>query len=272
MTPKSPDYDELSLLLQQSHLLPSAAEAHGMLCGLLAGHTDQAAERWIMELFAEFPGAEIDVETLSDHDGDGHHRHGPECGCGHDHGQAQLHDHDHDHDCEHEHAHEHGTAHSFEPLPIVQAKDLLATAFGQAEGKDRPDKAPASPDPETRLREALKSMADLTERALGADGLELQPLLPDDEQPLNQRALAATEWTRGLLFGLGLAAIDRQALEAETREAFDDLLELTRMDLEDLNEDAEHEEALSDVVEFLRVATLLIHDDIATQARNASQH
>lgn len=256
MTSSPPDYDELSLLLQQSHLLPSAAEAHGMLCGLLAGQVDQAAERWIIELFAEFPDTDIEVDTLSGHLGDADHQHGPHC----DHHHGHHHDH-HDDPIE-----------QSEARPVPRARDLLVATSEQADDASHSVSTDAVPDPEIRLREALKSMADQTERALGADGLELQPLLPDDEQPLNQRALAATEWTRGLLFGLGLAAIDRQALETETREAFDDLLELTRMDLEYLSEDAEHEEALSDVVEFLRVATLLIHDDIASQARNASRH
>jgi hypothetical protein len=75
-------------------------------------------------------------------------------------------------------------------------------------------------------------------------------------------------WTRGLLYGLGIANLDQARLAPETREVFDDLMELTRMDLDDLDDSAENEAALTEVLEFLRVAALLLREQ-DTPARDA---
>jgi hypothetical protein len=85
---------------------------------------------------------------------------------------------------------------------------------------------------------------------------------------LRERATAVHGWTRGLLYGLGIANLDQARLAPETREVFDDLMELTRMDLDDLDDSAENEAALTEVLEFLRVAALLLREQ-DTPARDA---
>jgi len=49
----SPDYQQLTERLGVSELIPSAAEAHGMLCGLICAGEPDAEKRWLTELFAD---------------------------------------------------------------------------------------------------------------------------------------------------------------------------------------------------------------------------
>lgn len=172
-TATPPDYDELERLLAPCELSCSAAEAHGIYCGLLAAGADAPQERWLAEL-----------------------------------------------------------------LPQADATDADAAARSGA----------------------LHALALATDAALDSGEQAFHPLLPADDRPLRERATAVHAWTRGLLYGLGIANLDQARLTPESREVFDDLMEVTRMDLDDLDESADNETALTEVLEFLRVAALLIRE------------
>jgi yecA family protein len=173
--PQPPDYDALELLLAPSALACSAAEAHGIYCGLLASGADAPRERWLAELL---------------------------------------------------------------PTAAAAATDAAVAA----------------------RRDALAALAAATDAALADTEQAFHPLLPADDRPLRQRATAVHGWARGLLYGLGIADLDQARLGPETREVFDDLMEITRMDLDDLDEGADNEAALAEVLEFLRVAALLLRE------------
>jgi yecA family protein len=178
---RAPDHDELERLLAPCTLSCSAAEAHGIYCGLLVTGTKAPRERWLAEL-------------------------------------------------------------------------LSGDAATDAEAAAR--------------RDALERLAAATDAALADAAQAFHPLLPPDERPLRERATAVHGWTRGLLYGLGIAKLDQAKLTGETREVFDDLMEITRMDLDDINEGADNEAALAEVLEFLRVAALLLREQ-DTPARGA---
>lgn len=107
-------------------------------------------------------------------------------------------------------------------------------------------------------------------RALGADTRErieggatgLRPLLPGEGAPLAERALALYDWTRGLLYGLGLGRVAVASLSEPAREAIDDLGEITRLDLDALDEGEDNEEALAELEEFAWVAAMLVHEEL----------
>ncbi len=181
--PAAPDHDELERLLAPSALSCSAAEAHGIYCGLLASGANAPRERWLTELLPGGDGAATDAD------------------------------------------------------------------------------APAR-------RAALQALAAATDASLADIDQAFHPLLPADERPLRERATAVHSWARGLLYGLGIADLDQARLSAETREVFDDLMEVTRMDLNDLDDSSENEAALMEVLEFLRVAALLLREQ-DTPARGA---
>lgn len=169
----APDYDELGRALAATDLAPSAAEAHGIYCGLLAAAVPEPRRRWLAELL---PAPDGDAESA-------------------------------------------------------------------------------------RCRSLLNTLANATRDQLEGPALDFDLLLPAEGRSLRERAVAAHDWARGLLFGLGLAGIETERLSAPTRAAFDDLIEVTRMDLSDLADDEPNEQALTDVVEFIRVATMLLYEE-----------
>jgi uncharacterized protein YgfB (UPF0149 family) len=96
--------------------------------------------------------------------------------------------------------------------------------------------------------------------------LAFEPLLPGGDAPLAQRADALVEWCRGFLGGLGLAGVSRQhGLSAEGAEILRDFGTIagTRFEYDDSDED---ENALREVIEFIRVGVLLLHAEIRNGA------
>ena len=102
-------------------------------------------------------------------------------------------------------------------------------------------------------------------------GMGFALLLPDDEKPIRLRARGVRDWCIGFLYGLGLTgAAEESELSQSTREALADFSEITRMNVDALDDsDEEEEEALMQVSEFLRVAAMLVYDDLA--GRRVSQ-
>jgi uncharacterized protein YgfB (UPF0149 family) len=102
---------------------------------------------------------------------------------------------------------------------------------------------------------------------LDAPDWSATPLLPDDDAPLRQRVDALGSWCQGLLYGLGLGEAERRGeLSAESREFLRDATEIARVgfDADEANE--ADETAYAEVVEYLRVGLLLIHQDLRHSA------
>lgn len=112
-------------------------------------------------------------------------------------------------------------------------------------------------------RRSLRVLHDATAAALDDADMGLSLLLPDDDRPLAERAGALRDWCTGLLYGLGIAGIaPDKVLSAEGREALSDFGELTRLDAEHVADGEGEEGALTEIVEFVRVAVLLIREDV----------
>jgi hypothetical protein len=112
-------------------------------------------------------------------------------------------------------------------------------------------------------RRSLRALHDATAAALDDSDMGLSLLLPDEERPLAERAGALRDWCAGLLYGFGIAGIaPESALSPEGREALGDLGELTRLDAEHVADSEAEEGALTEIVEFVRVAALLIREDV----------
>ncbi|MEW8015500.1 MAG: UPF0149 family protein [Candidatus Sedimenticola endophacoides] len=116
-------------------------------------------------------------------------------------------------------------------------------------------------------RVALGEIQDQTREALAGPGFGFAPLLPPEGWPLTERAGALAEWCQGFLYGIGLAGpLDPETLSREAREVLNDLAEITRIDLDALGGDDEEQEqeeqALTEIVEFVRVAVLLLREEL----------
>ena len=102
-----------------------------------------------------------------------------------------------------------------------------------------------------------------TAASFGEQGMEFQPLLPDDEQPLNGRANALALWCTGFLYGLGTGQIsDLEALNGDVGEIVRDFTEISRASGDDAEQDDSNEQAYAELVEFIRVAAQVVFEEL----------
>jgi uncharacterized protein len=108
---------------------------------------------------------------------------------------------------------------------------------------------------------SFRAVFDFTCGTLGDGDLAFQPLLPEDDSPLNARTSALGEWCQGFLYGLGAgtAMPDSPALQGEAAEVVRDLTEITRVDVDPADGEETNEAAYAELVEFVRVGVQLLY-------------
>lgn len=113
----------------------------------------------------------------------------------------------------------------------------------------------------------LDSLGAVTSRQLVDRQSEFELLLPDDEDPPSIRALAMGFWCEGFLHGLVAEKnneVLKKRLAAEPlADIIKDMLEITRAIAGDDAEGEETEKAYFELVEYLRVATQLVYEELA---------
>jgi uncharacterized protein len=109
-----------------------------------------------------------------------------------------------------------------------------------------------------------------TATTFGEQGMEFEPLLPDDEAPLNGRANALALWCTGFLYGLGTGAIsDLEGLNGDVGEIVRDFTEISRATGDDADSDESNEQAYAELVEFIRVAAQVVFEELLPLRRQA---
>jgi uncharacterized protein len=113
------------------------------------------------------------------------------------------------------------------------------------------------------IEQPLNALYMDTVHALRGDQMEFQPFLPDDGSTLERRTAALSQWCQGFLYGFGTTrAIRSNTLPGSIDEILLDFTNISRAEA-DLGEDSEQEEqAYAEVVEYLRAAVQLIHDEL----------
>ncbi len=114
-------------------------------------------------------------------------------------------------------------------------------------------------------RQLLGQLYQVTRNQLRGDDLGFMLYLPNDHCLLPERARRLTDWCQGFLYGLGLAGISENQFPGDTQEAIGDITEIARLDHEHIDSEEEAEAAFIEVEEFLRVAVLLIWEELATR-------
>jgi uncharacterized protein len=93
---------------------------------------------------------------------------------------------------------------------------------------------------------------------------DFEPLLPDDEAPLSERADALSLWCQGFLYGLGSGTTpDPSTVSMEAGEIIRDLTDITHVGVEVDEQNEENEVAFAEVVEFVRVGVQLLFVELA---------
>ena len=141
---------------------------------------------------------------------------------------------------------------------------MLCGGEARAEESWIADLLAGADDADLSTRECRHSLQDLAAHTRGEmASLEVgfMPLLPDDSASLAERAVGLYDWSRGFLYGFGLAGVDAGRLSEQAREAFDDFAAITRLDLDDLDDSEDNEQALMELTEFVRVAAMLLFEE-----------
>lgn len=109
----------------------------------------------------------------------------------------------------------------------------------------------------------LQQLHRETLRQFGSGECDFYPLLPNDDEPLNQRTDALAEWCQSFLFGLAAGGIkDFSTLPDQVGEISRDLVEFSQARHNSLEEDEQDEFAHVELVEYIRVAVQLIFEEL----------
>lgn len=121
----------------------------------------------------------------------------------------------------------------------------------------------AQADPADDDRATLRLLFADTVRALRGDEMEFQLLLPDDDEPLVERASALSQWCQGFLYGFGTGQpVSREELTSEVEEVLRDLTHISQASVETGADAEEEEQAYAEIVEYVRAGVQLIHDEL----------
>jgi len=122
-----------------------------------------------------------------------------------------------------------------------------------------PDQAALSDESAAMMEKVFAATAT----CFGEQGMAFQPLLPDDDQPLNGRANALGLWCTGFLYGLGTGQIsDLHALKGDVGEIVRDFTEISQATGDEADSDEANEFAYAELVEFIRVAAQVVFEEL----------
>lgn len=123
------------------------------------------------------------------------------------------------------------------------------------------ERLPVDPDEMARLEEhsPLGQLYWASAEQLEDPEYQFDLLLPDDDRSIAERCEALAAWCSGFLYGLGSAGLaDVEQASPEVREVLEDVVEISRFSVEDVQGGEEEEQAFMELEQYLRVAALLV--------------
>jgi len=117
--------------------------------------------------------------------------------------------------------------------------------------------------------EALQGLEDLhvliadTMKSLESHDLDFQPLLPDDDSPIDERISALSEWCHGFLNGFAISQQANSCLEDEdSKELIENFTRICNLGAGD-EPDESDERALFELVEYVRLGAIFMYDQLS---------
>jgi len=121
-----------------------------------------------------------------------------------------------------------------------------------------------SPEEAALQSSVLQNVYNSMVSKLAGSEADFEPLLPDDQAPLTERADALSQWCQGFLYGLGSGATgDPGKVSVEAGEIIRDFAEITHVGVDADEQNEENEVAFAEVVEFVRVGVQLLFAELA---------
>tara|TARA_R110001583_G_scaffold25250_3_gene91536 strand:- start:3847 stop:4416 length:570 start_codon:yes stop_codon:yes gene_type:complete len=102
------------------------------------------------------------------------------------------------------------------------------------------------------------------------DGLGFNLLLPDDEQPLDDRCDLMSQWAQGFLVGFGMVQPALKEASEEVQELIKDIRDISQISLDFEQEDEESEIAYAEIVEYLRIGVMLCFNHFSRKPSQSS--
>jgi hypothetical protein len=124
-------------------------------------------------------------------------------------------------------------------------------------------------EPGLALHEVMEEAFESTLQQLEDSDLQFSLWLPDDDQPLEERTDALSQWCTGFLAGLALGG-SLPEISEEASEALDDIQQIARAAYAVLDDDnfepsggeEEDEKAFCEIVEYVRIVTLMLREEL----------
>ncbi|MCP4469174.1 MAG: UPF0149 family protein [Gammaproteobacteria bacterium] len=124
---------------------------------------------------------------------------------------------------------------------------------------------------EERL-DVLGELYELTREQLGSEDLGFGLLLPDDVDDFGLRLLGLSSWCQGFLYGFGVNdRFDESTLDDEARECLSDLLEISKLSHDEEGSEAA-EQQLAEIVEHVRIVTLILNESLNPLKSSSTVH
>jgi len=120
---------------------------------------------------------------------------------------------------------------------------------------------------QAKAYQCLQAVYERTLASLHSEDLDFELLLPDDDASLGERTESLGAWCSGFLSGLGLGGLPEQdKLPEELIELLDDIAHIAKVDFDLENPDEDENVAFEEVVEYLRIGVLFVHDELQPAA------
>lgn len=114
------------------------------------------------------------------------------------------------------------------------------------------------------IKQLATKLVDTINGQLDAQDMSFELVLPVEDDALQEQAEELLNWVQHFLVGFGFNKCDVSKASAEAQEIIEDFTSITRMDTE-LDDDNESQADFYEVVEFVRVSTVLCHQEFSRQ-------
>lgn len=126
----------------------------------------------------------------------------------------------------------------------------------------------------------LMQLYQYTMEQINDTEVEFDLYLPDDDDPLEERVEALSMWCQGFVYGLAAGGIQKDTeLPGDTQELIRDMIEISRIGQQSIDADEEDDESLEEdevafmeVMEYVRMGTVLIYEELQPLQSSRTVH
>ncbi len=112
-------------------------------------------------------------------------------------------------------------------------------------------------------RELIIELYDVTCRQLSGLEYDFQLLLPDENRPFAERAIALSRWCKGFSYGLELAGtVCAERLSEEVADALRCIIEVGQLDFAEIEVSEQDQTAYQSVIDFVRTSIIMMYAEL----------